>query len=186
MNINELCLDVEGFLGRLREDALSSEDQEKFLLAIDALRFIASSGQLYELEDYRKGLETHAPPPIVAAFATVEEAEGWLRNHPKPPQHAFVLVGARYYSAMHFREIEARKLVPSMALERYLAEMARKLPQTPVASFSTREEANAWLVQQPSPLAPSVLLIDGRHYLGVQHPYVGVRAIYPLAAPTPE
>jgi hypothetical protein len=77
MSIVELCLEVEGFLGRLREGDPSPEEQEKLLVAIDAIRFISASGQSYGFEDYRKGLDANAPPLVIAAFHTRRARRQW-------------------------------------------------------------------------------------------------------------
>lgn len=131
MSIINLCLEVEGLLGQLREDEPSPEKKEKILVAIDALRFIFSSGQSYDFEDYRKNLDANGPPLVIAAFKTLGEAESWLKEHPSPPVGAQVLVANEYYRVMFVRETHLRKLLPNPgALEHYHEDMTRGTPVT--------------------------------------------------------
>jgi hypothetical protein len=181
MTIVELCLEVEGFLGQHRENALSPEEKEKFLVAIDAIRFISASGQSYDFEDYRKSLEANAPPLVIAAFNTSGEAESWLQNHPSPPQSACVLVAGEYYRVICSRELNLRRLRPSPStLEYYLEDMTRTGLPPPVATFHSRDEATAWLDSQPEPPAQAFIMISGAYYLAVYHYKIRLRAIYPI------
>jgi hypothetical protein len=182
MNIVDLCLDVEGFLGRHREDSLSPEEQTKFLVAIDAIRFIAASGQQGDFEDYRKSLDDNEPPLVIAAFTTRAEAESWLREHPNPPLSARVLVSGEYYWVISTRDVPFRKLRPSPdTLAHYLAEMVRDGLPAPVATFTTREEAEAWLHAQPEPPRQVFIQIAGESYLAAYHHRIHLRALYPVS-----
>ena len=182
MSIVELCLEVEGLLGQLREDEAAPEKKEKLLVAIDAIRFIAASGQSYDFEDYRKSLDDNAPPLVVAAFKTLDEAEAWLTAHPKPPLGAQVLVANEYYRVIYIRETRLRKLLPNPgALEHYLEDMTRDGLPAPVMTFSRREEAQAWLDSQPEPPSHAFIHIAGEYYLAVYHHRINVRALYPVA-----
>lgn len=182
MSIVELCLDVEGLLGELSEDVSSPENKEKLLVAIDAIRFIATSGQSYDFEDYRKSLDANAPPLVVAAFKTLDEAQSWLTTTPKPPLGAQVLVGNTYYRVFYARETQLRKLLPNPgALEHYLEEMTREGLPPPVMTFSRREEADAWLDSQPVPPSQAFILIAGEYYLAAYHHRINLRTLYPVA-----
>jgi hypothetical protein len=182
MSIVELCLDVEGLLGQLREEESSPEKKEKLLVAIDAIRFIAASGQSYDFEDYRKSLDANAPPLVIAAFKTLDEAQAWLTTSPKPPLGAQVLVANAYYRVIYVRETQLRKLLPNPgALEHYLEEMTREGLPPPVMTFSRREEAEAWLDSQPEPPGHAFILIAGEYYLAVYHHRINLRTLYPVA-----
>jgi hypothetical protein len=182
MSIVELCLEVEGLLGRLREDSSSQEDQEKLLVAIDAIRFLSASGQYYDFEDYRKSLDANAPPLVIAAFDTREAAESWLKKQPRPPASGCVLVGGEYFRVMCSRDLNLRKLIPSPStLEYYLEEMIQDGLPAPVATFNTREEADAWLNSQAQPPRQVFITIAGEHYLAVYHYKINLRALYPIS-----
>ncbi len=182
MSIVELCLEVEGLLGRLREEAPSPEDQEKLLVAIDAIRFMSASGQYYDFEDYRKSLDANAPPLVNAAFDTREAAEFWLKEQPKPPASGCVLVGSEYYRVMCSRDTNIRKLIPSPStLGYYLEEMIHDGLPAPVATFNTREEADAWLNSQAEPPRQVFITIAGEYYLAAYHYKINLRALYPIS-----
>jgi hypothetical protein len=182
MSIVELCLDVEGLLGQLREGEASPEKKAKLLVAMDAIRFIAASGQSYDFEDYRKSLDANAPPLVIAAFKTLEEAEAWLKMHPKPPLGAQVLVANAYYRVIFVREPQLRTLLPNpSALEHYLQEMTREGLPAPVMTFNNREEAEGWLHSQAEPPGQVFILIAGEYYLAAYHHRVNRRVLYPIA-----
>jgi hypothetical protein len=50
-------LDAQELLGQLWKKASSAEEKEKLRMAVDALRFITSTGQSSDFEDYRKSLD---------------------------------------------------------------------------------------------------------------------------------
>lgn len=181
MNIENLSLEVEGLLGRLREDTSSPEEKKLLLTAIDALRFISSTGQSYEFEDYRKEIDSHAPPRVVAAFATRAEADSWLKAHSKPPHLAYVLIAGEYHIVLYLRESNHRSLSPHPALAYHLKEL-RDAGLPPVqASFETRDQAAEWFAQQPQPPAQTVIRIGGEDYLAVNHQPVNYRALHPFS-----
>ena len=88
-------------LGLIHEKTESAEEKELLLTAAEALRFIITTGQRYELDDYRQDLRTEGPLMVVASFATREEAEAWLKNHPRPPYLASVLIADQYHVVMY-------------------------------------------------------------------------------------
>lgn len=181
MSIEELSLEVQELLGRLREEPRLPEDQARLLVAMDALRFIAASGQSLDFEDYRKSLDAKAPPLVIEAFNTREDAEAWLKNHPRPPHHASVLIAGEYHLVMYVPQGNHRRLIPHPVLEFYLAEMIREGLPVPVATFNTNEEAHAWLNSQPEPPRQAFILIGGEYHLAVYHHRVNVRALYPIS-----
>lgn len=174
-------LDAQELLGQLWEAAQSPEDKEKLRMAVDALRFIASTGQSFDFEDYRKSLDANAPPLVSAAFQTFEEARAWLHAHPRPPDQAYVLVAGEYHIVMYSPESNLRELLRHPALEFYLAEMTREGISAPVASFQTREEAEAWLAQQPEPPCQVFIVIAGAYHFVAYHHRINMRAIYPIS-----
>ena len=106
-------------LGLILEKTGSAEEKDLLLTAVEALRFIETTGQQYDFEDYRQALRTEGPEMVLASFATREEAEAWLKNHPKPPRRAAVLIADEYHSVYYWRDTHFRKLTssPTLAFE---------------------------------------------------------------------
>jgi hypothetical protein len=176
-----LSLDAQELLGHLWAKAPSLEEKEKLRMAADALRFIASTGQSHDFEDYRQSLDANAPPLVIASFKAREEADAWLSAHPRPPDQAYVLIGGAYHIVMYGPERHHRKLLRHPALEFYLEEMTRGGLPSPVASFQTREEAERWLALQPEPPRQVFITIAGESYLAVYHHRIHLRALYPVS-----
>lgn len=174
-------LDAQELLGQLWEKSSSPEEKEKLRLAADALRFIASTGQALDLEDYRQSLEEKAPPLVSASFPTREEAEAWLHAHPRPPDQAYVLIAGEYHIVMSAPERNHRSLVRHPALEFYLEEMTRDGLPAPIASFQTRGEAEAWLRLPPEPPRQVFITVAGEHHLVAYHHRIHLRAMYPVS-----
>lgn len=181
MRAGELSLDALEFLGQLLEQTGSAPDKERLRVAMDALRFIAATGQSYDFLDYRKSLNDRAPPLVVAAFNTQAEAEAWLHAHPSPPHHAYVLIEGSYHVVMYVPELNHRKLIAHPVLEFYLADMIREGLPAPAAVFETHEEARSWLAAQPDPPRQVFIQISGEPHLVAYHPRIHLRAIYPIS-----
>lgn len=174
-------LDTQELLGRLREETASPEEKERLLMAMDALQFIYNMGLTRDFDAYREDLEAKGPPLAIAAFDTREEADAWLKHHPRPPDHAYVLIAGEYYIVMYIPERNHRRLVPHPTLEFYLEEMVHDGLPAPVATFATREEAEAWLHAQPEPPRQVLIRIGGEDYLAAYHHRVNLRALYPFS-----
>lgn len=185
MKLGELSLETQELLGKLREAAHSDEEKERFLVAMDALKFIGATGQSQDFNDYRQSLDTHAPPLVIAAFDTREEAEAWLNGHPKPPHLAYILIAGAYHVVMHVPELHHRRLISHPVLEFYLADMIREGIPAPFATFNTREEAKAWVDHQPDPPRQVFIHIGGQPHLVAYHHRIGLRAMYPLSMAAP-
>jgi hypothetical protein len=168
-------------LTRLRDSAQAPDAKNVFQGVMDALEFVDVTGQYPALGDYLKRRQAGAPPRVVAAFKSREEAEDWLLKHPAPPNSALVLIGGQYHQVFCFREINHRKIQPWPAMEYYLADLRQAEPPIPVASFGTREEAEAWLNAQSAPPERAWVSIAGEPYLAVHHSNVNHRALYPLS-----
>jgi hypothetical protein len=181
VTIFDQILEAQELLGKNREHAQSPEEKELFLLAIDALWFIWRNGQSYELESYRKDVESKAPPRVVASFNTRNEAEDWLRAKPKPPDLALVLIADEYHVVLSSREGDRRSLVPDPALELHIEELAKDGLPPALAAFNARDEANTWFNNQPEPPAQTVIQIGGEHHLAVFYRNINHRALFPFA-----
>lgn len=181
MNKRNLTSDVMDLLARIRANTPSEEEQALLETAINALLFITSTGQRYAFADFLKYLESNSPPPVVASFKTREEAESWLNSHPEPPDSTLVLITDRYHTVTYIRELNHRRLIPLTVLEYHLGRLKREgLPPT-AASFTTREEAENWFMNQSSPPEQTFIQIAGEDYLAVCHRNVNHRAIYPFS-----
>ena len=181
MTTRKLIARATDLLAEIRATTPSQEQQKLLDVIFDALLFIDSTGQTYAFEDYRKHLASDDPPRVVASFNTREEADAWLREHPDPPSSAYVLVADHYHHLVYIREKSHRRLFPHPVLEYYLGARMREGLPPPVASFATRQEAEAWLQSQPSPPRQAVLQIAGESHLAVHHPNINHRSIYPFS-----
>jgi hypothetical protein len=177
MNIHELIHEVQGLLGRTLRNAPSPEERELFRVAAAALMFISESGTVHSFEDYLQ-FRRQAPPYAVASFKTREEADAWLRQHPEPPHGAFVLIADEYHIVMHVREMNHRQIFPHPILEGYLEQLQQAAPPAPLPSFETREEAEAWLKEQPEPLQTASMMIAGRRHVALYHRHLNQYSIH--------
>jgi hypothetical protein len=177
--LKELMRETERFFTKLFEEAASTRASELAQVILDTLRFISSTCQSGAFAEYLEHLEADAPPFVVASFDTREEAEAWLRNHPSPPDFAQVLVADQYHDVVFDRETNFRALPRSRALHHYFQGLEED--GSPVASFNTREEAEAWLQGQPRPARRAWVSIGNEHYLAVYHPNIHHRVLYPFS-----
>lgn len=172
---------AERFFMTVLEAAHPPDTAERLRLIVDALHFIATTGQLAILEEYIQHLEAGAPPYVVASFGSQEEAEAWLMNHPDPPDFAHIIVAGEYRAVSFDCENNIRKLPNDNAIEYYLAELQKEGPPVSQASFATREEAEAWLKAQSQPARKMWVSIGGEPYLAAYYPNINHRALFPLA-----
>lgn len=181
MSTRKLISEATDFLAEIRATTHSQEQQELLDVIFDALLFIDSTGQTYAFEDYREHLASDDPPRVVASFNTREEADSWLRDHPNPPSSAYVLVAGQYHHLIYIREKNHRRIFPHPVLEYYLGARMREGLPPPVASFATRQEAEAWLQSQAAPPRQAVIQMAGESHLAVYHPHINHRWIYPFS-----
>jgi hypothetical protein len=181
VTIFDHIIEAQELLGKNRENARLPEEKELFLLAIDALWFVWRNGQSYEFENYRKDVESNAPHRVIASFNTRDEADAWLRARPKPPDLALVLIADEYHVVMSSHDGKRCSLVPDPDLEYHIAEMTRDGLPPAVATFNTREEADAWFGSQTEPPAQTVIQIGGEHYLAVFYRNINHRALFPFS-----
>jgi hypothetical protein len=179
--LRELMDKTSRFFEQLRDSSDSREEADQSQAIIEAIRYIDSTGQQEAFAAFREYVEADAPPFVVASFDNREEAEAWLANHPHPPDPANVLIADAYHDVVHDRETDLRQLPRNRALEWYLAELERKEPPVAVASFETRQEAEAWLKSQAEPVRRAWVQVGGKLHLSVYYPNIRHRALYPLA-----
>jgi len=181
MSTRKLLSRATKFLAELGSNTSAPEQQEVLDVLFDALLFISLTGQLHAFEDYRKHLVSDDPPRVAAAFGSREEAETWLKEHPEPPSSAYVLIADQYHLLVYIRELEDRRIFPHPVLEYFLGARVREGLPPPVASFATRQEAEAWFKNEASPPIQAVILIAGEPHLAVYHSNIRHRSIYPFS-----
>lgn len=70
----------------------------------------------HALEYYLAELEQEEPPIAAASFASIEEAEAWMKEQPEPARWAWVSIAGEFYLAVYHPNINHRALYPlSMA-----------------------------------------------------------------------
>jgi hypothetical protein len=180
-SLDERLRETDAFFTKLRDETDAVGEKELLQVILDTLHFIASTGQHRAFGEYLDHLEAGAPPYVMASFATKEEAEDWLRNHPAPPDSANVLIGNDSHDVVYDRETNFRRLPPNRDLKHYLAALQQEKPPSPVASFASLEEAEAWLKAQPAPASWAWVSIAGEPYLAAYYPNIGYRALHPLS-----
>ncbi len=181
MDTGKLIFEAINLLGLIHEKTQSAEEKEMLLAASEALRFINTTGQQYEFEDYRKDLRTDGPRMVVAAFATREEAEVWLKNHPKPPHMAAVLIADQYHTVYYWRDRDLRRMPFAHSIEYHLEELMKDGPPPAVASFDTREQARAWFYNLPERPSQAVIQLGGEPYLAAYHRNIDHLAFHPFS-----
>lgn len=87
----------------------SSEDLEGLHSAVLALHFVQEAGCAGEFEHFLEHFDEPGPP--LCSFATREEADAWLKNHPSPPDGATVQVGEDELTVGYWPESSHRVLL---------------------------------------------------------------------------
>jgi hypothetical protein len=182
MEIGKRLFEALNLLGSIHENTQAPEQKELLLIAADALRFIHTTGQQYDFEDYRQDLRTTGPEMVIAAFSTREEAEAWLKNHPKPPHMALVLIADEYHAVGYARDSNLRRLLHTPSVEYHLEEMMQDGLPPAVATFNTRDEAKAWFYSLPERPSQAVIQMGGEHYLLAYHRNIAHLAFHPFSA----
>lgn len=154
--------------------------RQVLLAVIGLLNFIAETGQYEAFDEYLESYYVE-PPPAIARFDTREQAESWLKGLAEPPGGAYILIGDEYHQVWYSREEGVRELLRERMIEPFLQALTAKgLPAT-VASFSTREEAEAWLTSHP-PSAMAFVDIGCEHHLVVHHKRLDRHSLHPLSS----
>jgi hypothetical protein len=166
-----------GFKGEFH----SPEEKDLASVLIDALDFIASTGQRTAFEAFRRDALAARPPHVVASFRTREEAEAWLDNQSEPLAQGQVLVAGEYYQFYYFRELNRRGLRPQLTLEILIRRLMEEGPPSAVASFGSHEEAENWLAKQSAPPTHVFVLIAGEYHLAVFHENIHHRSLHPIS-----
>ncbi|QRN97132.1 hypothetical protein JRI60_50685 [Archangium violaceum] len=169
------------FFEQLRDEPESTEEAAQCQAILDAIRYIESTGQQGAFAAFQEHVAANAPPFVVASFDTLEDAEAWLESHSHPPDPANVLIANAYHDVVHERETNLRRLPRNRALEWYLSELEQEESPVAVASFETREEADAWLRAQAEPARRAWVRVGGELHLAAYYPNIHHRALFPLS-----
>ena len=154
---------------RWREN--QSPEQARILgLARDALLYVSATGQQYRFEDFRKSFESGAPPsegamPVPGRLAELgkrsSRAEAFftkLRDETDSAEEREQL--QVILDTLHFISSTGQH----GAFGEYLEHVEAGAPPYVIASFETREEAEAWLGNHPSPpVSANVLIANDYH-----------------------
>ncbi|EAU67812.1 hypothetical protein STIAU_3077 [Stigmatella aurantiaca DW4/3-1] len=124
-------------------------EQRHVLMLITLLNFTAETGQLEQAEDFFIHQREYAPIAI-AHFESREEAEAWLNGAVEPPSPARILIGDEYHQLGYTREDKTRGMCRDYAIEPVTESMTVRGIPSPVLSFATRTEAEAWLMKHPA------------------------------------
>lgn len=109
---------AQGRFGRIllalheaRERPDSNPQHEEALTPAEvALHYIQESGLSDSFAEYLEQ-SSNIPIPAIRSFASREEADAWLENHPRPPHGGWVLIGQERYSVGYWRESGRRILL---------------------------------------------------------------------------
>jgi hypothetical protein len=179
--IGNLINEAVDLLGRLHMDNQSEEERTLLMTAAEALLFIWHTGQTRAFQDYQKRRDADSPPPIVAAFATRDEAEVWLNHHAYPPHLANVLIADKYYTVADFTESKRRALLPQVSLEVHLHELRAEGLPPPTATFATLDEARSWWNAQTEPPEQTVIQVGDEPFLAANYRNIAYRALFPFS-----
>ncbi|MFY0569020.1 hypothetical protein ACN28E_35080 [Archangium lansingense] len=169
------------FFEKLRDEPESAEEVAQSQAILDAIQYIESTGQQGAFAAYQQHVEAGDLPFVVASFDTREDAEAWLANHPHPPDPASVLIANEFHDVVHDRKTNIRRLPRTRALKWYLEELVEEEQPVPVASFGTREEADAWWRAQPESVRRAWVRVGDELYLAAYYPNIHHRALFPLS-----
>ena len=167
------------FFEKVRDAPESAEEVAQSQAILDTLRYIESTGQQDAFADYLEHVEANAPPFVVAAFDTREEAEAWLASHPHLPDPANVLVANEYRDVFYARETNVRYLSRNHVLQRYFKQLEEKEEPVAVAFFETPAEAEAWWRAQVEPSRRAWVQVGGELYLAAYFPNIQHRTLFP-------
>ncbi len=169
------------FFEKVREEPEFGEEVAQSQAILDTLRYIESTGRQDAFADYLEHVEANAPYFVVASFDTREEAEAWLASEPHLPDLARVLVANEYHAVIYDRETNFRRLRRMDDLQEYFEELTEKEQPVAVASFDTREEAEAWWRAQVEPSRRAWVRVGDEFYLAAYFPNIHHRALFSRA-----
>ena len=99
------------WLHEVEQRTETHEELDALKTAKIALHFIQAIGESYGFEDYLRNFNSKAPLDPLLSFATRQEADKWLKDHPAPPHGAVVRIAESRYSVGFDRKSGLRVLV---------------------------------------------------------------------------
>jgi len=170
MTSHTLLSDPQEVIGARWSEEQSPEQARILGLARDALLYVSATGQRYRFEDFRKSLESAtrssagaAPVPghlaeLKERLRRTEEFFTKLRDEPgSAGERGLIQV---ILDTLHFISSTGQH----GAFGEYLEHVEAGAPPYAIASFETREEAEAWLRNHPNPpVSANVLIANNYH-----------------------
>jgi phosphoglycolate phosphatase-like HAD superfamily hydrolase len=161
MTILDTLTEAQRIIGQHWKEGQSPEQEQLLSCARDVLFFISSTGQPYSFEDYRKQFQARRPPRAANTEELVHRVEDFferLLDEPQPAEEQelvlIILDALRFVSST--RQLDSFK--------RYLQHLESNDPPQVVASFDTREQAEHWLRNHPTPPHFASILIAGQYH----------------------
>ncbi|HYO60232.1 hypothetical protein [Archangium sp.] len=170
MTTHTLLSDPQEVIGKQWSEHQSPEQAKILGLARDALLFVSATGQRYRFEDFRKSLESGARAP-----GTFEQPRDGLTNLEERLNRTEGFFTKLRDEADSTGEKELIQVIldtlhfisstgQHSAFSEYLEHVEAGAPPYAIASFDTKEEAEAWLGNQPSPpVSANVLIANDYH-----------------------
>jgi hypothetical protein len=112
----DLIQNTLALLHKVERHATTPEQFEALEASRTILHFILGRGEAGEFKDLYESFDT-APVTPLLSFATKEEAETWLRNHPAAPHGATIRAANDFYTVVDARALNHRKLLRQPSLE---------------------------------------------------------------------
>ncbi|HEX8436468.1 hypothetical protein [Archangium sp.] len=106
----DLIQNTLALLHEVERHASTSEQFDALKTSKTLLHFILGRGEADEFKGFFESFDT-APVTPLLSFATREEAETWLRNHPAPPHGATIGAANDFYTVVDARALNYRKLL---------------------------------------------------------------------------
>jgi hypothetical protein len=115
--LNPILNEAIHALHRARQYVRAPKDMESIDSTLLALHFIWESSQLLDFERFLGNFDSEASFAPLCAFETREDADTWLKAHPRPPHGAQVGIAGQRYSVGYSRDSRLRVLVRVPPLE---------------------------------------------------------------------